>query len=234
MKYTLLILLCIGCTNNLHPVENGSKYSLLDKEQKKIEEDTLHLLWYEIVDSIVSMGNNYFLNDAGCQQLIKKGGKLNKEAKVFKLISNSLSENRTLFFINKIETFTGNVIFSFWEFNNKENINSSDIYTYRYYRYRKNDLGYKNEYIDSVKIYHTDEMDIYSEAFLSACNKWDTPMMSKNEDLLEPMREDVHILAYRLIIKKGKAFTIQQIPVITKSDNDIEISMPPYEIIPEV
>lgn len=197
------------------------------------QQDSLKSIWNQITDSMIVLGKQYFRNNKSCQRLIEDGGLLNKEKKVYELISSSLSTHHTMYFINWFSTETGKYMFSFWEKTERETISPSEIYTYRYYRYKKNLSYYKNEYDDSVKVYHTDELNIYSDKFLSSCNKWDTTVFKKRKELLKPMREDEHILVFRVILKEDNMFTIQCVPIIRNLYFGEKVGSPTYEIISE-
>lgn len=131
------------------------------KDSVSIQKDSLYTIWNDIVDSMVLSGKNMFIDNNYFQSLVEEVGRLNKEEQIFKLVLPSLSANRTLYFIHYLNGATGAATSSYWEKINKSRVHSSDIYTYRFYRYKKNLSYFKNEYDDSVKIYHTEELNNY-------------------------------------------------------------------------
>ena len=232
--FNLIFIFCIGCMCCTNSYPKISDISLSNDEERGIEEqqDSLNYIWNQITDSMVVLGKHFFYDNKSCQRLIEDGGKLNKDKKVYELILPSLSTHNTLYFINWFSTETSRYTFSYWKKTDKNNIRSSDIYTYTNYRYKKNQSLFKDEYGDSVKVYHTNELNIYSEEFLSSCNKWDTTVLKTRKELLNPMRENEHILAFRVIIKNNM-YTIQCVPVVRNILLGNKIGSPTYEIISE-
>lgn len=233
MKYYSIIFFLCGCTCCSHTgLKTPESYNYTEADRIiQEQQDSLVFLWNQIADSMIVLEKQYFHNDIYCQNLIEEGGKLNKEEKVCRIVTPSLFANHTLYFVNWFSTKTGKYRFSFWEKNDKAITNSGDIYTYRYYRYKSNISNYKDEYGDSVKVYHTDEMNDYSDIFLSLCNKWDTTAIKTRKDLLSPMREDEHILVFRVIMKERNMYIIQCIPVIRNIGVGDQVGDTPYESI---
>ena len=231
-SHLIILLFClvyICCSNSgrqapditIHVNEDGTVME---------QQNLLRTLWNEITDSMVVLEKLYFRHDTICHRLIEESGKLNKEEKVFELLSSSLSANHTLYFINWFSIVTRKYTFSFWDKDYKEKDISNNIYTYRYYHYKKNLSSFINEYGDSVKIYNTNELNNYSDEFLSLCNKWDTIAIKRSADLLSPLREDEHIIVFMVNLKKGNKFTIHCVPIMKKSYGD-NIGSPTYEVI---
>lgn len=220
---------CICCSHSVsYPQDNLIQ---IEEETSSSEQrDSLLLLWNQIADSMAVLEKRHFHNDVLCHELIEKSRALNKEEKVFKLVLPSLSANHIMYFINKFYTATGRYSFSFWEKTNK-NTRLVDLHTYRYHCYKKTPSYFKDEYGDSVKVYHKDEFNPYSDMFLSFCNKWDTTALMSRKDLLSPMREDEHILVSMVIMKEGNSFTIQCVHVIRNIQEGDQVGSPTFEII---
>lgn len=233
MRYLWILFLCIGCNINSHSDVRMPSSSCQAKESVSIQKDSLYTIWNDIVDSMVLSGRNKFIDNRYFQNLVEEMGRLNKEEKIFKLVLPSLSANRTLYFMHHLNGATGVAISSYWGKINKSRVRSSDIYTYRFYRYKKNLSYFKDEYDDSVKIYHTEELNNYSEELLSLCNKWDTTAIMTREDLLEPMRDDTYVFAVRVIIKDNSKYTLQYIPVMRNLDSETIVGYPSHMVIPE-
>lgn len=231
--YILFAFLYVGCVGSPHSGVKATDTLNVDTVPVVQEiKDPLYSTWNNIVDSIVSLGKEYFHNDNNCRELIDLVGELNKEDEVFKLVSPSLSENHTSFILLEINAFICKVTSSFWERSPKKRIRAGDIYTYKYLRY-KTTPSQRRIQGDSIKIYHADDWTFFPDDFLTVCNKWDTVALKTDINVLPLMKDYNYVFAIRVKINKRDEFSIDFIPVIRNIDYDNLVGDPPYAVIPD-